>query len=151
MRKQGASLQGLQHTLCDTLVKYQRIIAGTALAVSLFILYYSVIVPPGLNQLPSYVFGCVRRDLFMHFIAYGTLGTIVFASLTAPLLGSDTRNRSIVYGMILLLTHSLVKEFIQYYTPGRTCGLDDVAMDMLASSCGCALMLAITTVFEKDK
>eukprot|EP01134_Creolimax_fragrantissima_P004333 CFRG4333T1 len=135
----------------EFIVHYQRTFRWLCALVTLFILFYSVIIPPGTNKLPKYVLGVIRRDLFLHFTAYGTLSWLLFASFGSILSLHDKRIYTIIYGLFFLLAHSLTKEVIQYFTPGRTFSFDDILTDMVASVCGMCSVLLLVGLEEKTK
>ena len=114
-----------------------------------------------MSRLPHYMFGVLRRDLMLHLTAYGGLSFVYFGGrsheLRPHMQHSTTANGDIqkhrrsndgathtacVQGIAVLLVHSLVKEVVQSFVPGRDGALDDVGADM----CGIAVGLAAVWV-----
>lgn len=86
--------------------------------------------------------GVVRRDHFLHFIAYGGLSAAHFSGRAEKLLTcGEQRHQTLMAGFLILLAHSASKEILQTFLVHRQGSLDDIVADGFGALAGALTVL----------
>jgi VanZ family protein len=71
-------------------------------------------------------------DKFLHFIAFGVLGILIYRSFSNTNWGFIAKNATIL-SILLSIIYGACDEFHQYYVPGRFASFSDWIADMIGA------------------